>query len=60
MPERYELFSLIDTEGALVPVAIPRTRLRVSDRIIFTAGALGLGVATLWLSVVVLTPLAAV
>ena len=60
VPERYELFSLIDTEGALVPVAIPRTRLRVSDRIIFTAGALGLGVATLWLSVVVLTPLAAV
>jgi len=60
VPERCQLFSLIDTNGALVPVTVQPTRLRVSDRIIFAAGAVGIGVATLWLSVVVLVPLAAV
>ena len=60
VPERCELFSLIDPKGALVPTTVRPTRLRVSDRIIFAAGALGLGVAALWLSVLVLIPLAAV
>jgi hypothetical protein len=60
VPERCELFSLIDTGVALVPVTTQPTRPHVSDRIIFAAGALGLGIATLWLSVGVLIPLATV
>ena len=59
VPERCVLFSSLDTTGARVPVRVRTSRLRVSERIIFAAGALGLGVATLLLSVVVLTPLAA-
>jgi class 3 adenylate cyclase len=60
VPEPCELFSLIDTGVALVPVTAQPTRPRVSDRIIFAAGALGLGIATLWLSIGVLIPLATV
>jgi class 3 adenylate cyclase len=60
VPEPCELFSLIDTGVALGLVTAKPTRPRVSDRIIFAAGALGLGIATLWLSVDVLIPLATV
>jgi hypothetical protein len=60
VPKRCELFSLIDARVARGPVTAQPTRPRVSDRIIFAAGALGLGIATLWLSVDVLIPLATV
>jgi hypothetical protein len=38
VPECCELFSLIDTKGALVPDTVQPTRLRASDRIMFAAG----------------------
>jgi class 3 adenylate cyclase len=57
VPEPCDLYSVIDRGLVSVAVTVQPARRRITDRLVFATGAIGLGAATLWLSVVVLMPL---
>jgi class 3 adenylate cyclase len=57
VPEPCDLYSVIGRGVVSVAVTGRPARRRIADRVVVVVGLLGLGAATLWLSVVVLIPL---